>query len=131
MLKRSILIPLVLILVLSLVGASSHGNVNAQGGTPAPTAMTTGPTPIPPASFGSGATKIDIWDGLTGSDGAAFQAMLAQYAKETPDVTITDEEIGWNDLYAKLTAAFVAGTPPPMFVLHAAEIPQFASQGLL
>jgi ABC-type glycerol-3-phosphate transport system substrate-binding protein len=88
-------------------------------------------TTIPPAVIGSGATKISLWDGLTGSDGSTFDAMLTQYVKENPDVTITDEEIGWGSLYPKLTSAFVAGNPPDMFVLHAAEIPQFASQGTL
>src|SRR5262249_20187352 len=69
--------------------------------------------------------------GLTGSDGSTFDEMLGEYVKENPNISITDEEIDWNTFYAKLQAAFVAGTPPDMFVFHVAEIPVFASQGLL
>jgi len=107
----------VLVLMMSMVSVK---NTSAQEG---PTAT--------PAVIGSGNTKIAIWDGLTGSDGATFQEMLRQYVQENPDVSITDEEIAWGSLYPKLTSAFVAGTPPDMFVLHVAEIPQFASQDLL
>lgn len=39
--------------------------------------------------------------------------------------------IPWATLYAKLQAAFVAGDPPDVFLLHATEVPQFASFGLL
>ncbi len=135
MFKRSSFMRLSLVVIVAAMmfslSMASTVSTTAQAPTAAPTAAMTGPTPIPPAVIGTGATKISLWDGLTGSDGSTFQAMLTQYAKENPDVTITDEEIGWGSLYPKLTSAFVAGTPPDMFVLHAAEIPQFASQGTL
>jgi ABC-type glycerol-3-phosphate transport system substrate-binding protein len=34
-------------------------------------------------------------------------------------------------MYTKLQAAFVAGNPPDMFLLHATEVPQFSSYGVL
>src|SRR5579859_4005260 len=123
------MLPLALAVALVLITASTTVSVMAQNPTTTPTPMPA--TAIPPAVIGNGSTKIDLWDGLTGSDGATLDSMLTEYAKENPDVSITDEEMGWNDLYAKLTASFVAGTPPDMFIFHAAEIPQYASQGLL
>jgi ABC-type glycerol-3-phosphate transport system substrate-binding protein len=41
------------------------------------------------------------------------------------------EQIPWDTLYPKLQAAFVAGAPPDVFILHSAQIPQFADLGVL
>jgi ABC-type glycerol-3-phosphate transport system substrate-binding protein len=57
--------------------------------------------------------------------------MLAQFIEEHPEVSVTMEIIPWGTLYTKLQAAFVAGQPPDMFLLHASEVPQFASYGVL
>jgi len=100
--------------------------VQAQAATEAPT-----PTAIPSMDLGTGGTHIELWDGLTGSDGSTLDSMLSQFVKENPTISITDEEIDWNTFYAKLQAAFVAGNPPDMFIFHFSEIPVFASLGLL
>jgi multiple sugar transport system substrate-binding protein len=128
MFKRTTLITaLMFIVIAAMMIAVSSVSVIAQDATatPAPTATNVVST------IGSGNIQISLWDGLTGSDGATFDAMLSQYVTEHPEVSITDEQIAWNTFYAKLQAAFVAGNPPDMFVFHAAEIPVFASQGLL
>jgi ABC-type glycerol-3-phosphate transport system substrate-binding protein len=122
---------------LSLIGLSaaamaltlSISPIIAQSATDTPLPPT--PTPIVSTDLGTGGTHIALWDGLTGSDGSTFDSMLGQFVKENPDISITDEEIDWNTFYAKLQAAFVANQPPDMFVFHVAEIPVFASQGLL
>ena len=93
--------------------------------TPAPTA-----TPIV-AELGTGGTHISFWNGLTGSDGVTLNEMLAKFTEENPDISVTVEMIIWNTLYQKLQTAFVAGTPPDVFLLHASEIPQFGSYGVL
>jgi ABC-type glycerol-3-phosphate transport system substrate-binding protein len=103
----------------SLVGTS------AQDATPIPE-----PTAIV-GEFGTGGTHIAFWNGLTGSDGVTLNAMLAQFVEENPDISVTTEIIPWNTLYTKLQTAFVAGQPPDVFMLHASEIPQFASYGVL
>src|SRR5262245_65701883 len=96
MFKRSLFVVVAVLLAITYMAVASPPNhTKAQGGTATPTVMQ-GPTPIPPAVIGTGALKIDIWDGLTGSDGATFQAMLTDYANSNPDVAITDEEIGWG-----------------------------------
>jgi len=88
------------------------------------------PTPIV-ASFGEGDISISFWNGLTGSDGETLNAMLAEFVAENPDISVTTEIVDWNTLYTKLQAAFVAGNPPDVFMLHASEVPQFGSFGVL
>ncbi|MBL8132202.1 MAG: ABC transporter substrate-binding protein [Anaerolineae bacterium] len=83
------------------------------------------------AEIGSGGTHISFWNGLTGSDGVTLNEMLTQFAAENPDVSVTVEIIAWNTLYQKLQTAFVAGTYPDVFMLHASEVPQYASFGVL
>ena len=89
-------------------------------------------TPEPEVTeLGSGGTQITFWNGLSGSDGVTLNEMLQQFVKENPDISVRTEIIDWNSLYPKLQAAFVAGQPPDVFLLHASEIPQFQSLGVL
>lgn len=69
--------------------------------------------------------------GLTGSDGTTLNAMLAQFVEENPDISVTTEIIPWTTLYTKLQAAFVAGQGPDVFLVHASEVPQFQSYGVV
>lgn len=90
------------------------------------------PTETPAISeIGTGGTHISFWNGLTGSDGVTLNEMLTQFAAENPDISVTVEIIAWNTLYQKLQTAFVAGTQPDLFMLHASEVPQYASFGVL
>lgn len=113
MLKRLVIL-VVLMLALGMV-------VSAQDAEP---------TPIV-AELGTGSMRISFWNGLTGSDGVTLNEMLTQFVAENPDISVVTEIIPWNTLYAKLQAAFVAGNPPDVFMLHASEVPQFASFGVL
>lgn len=88
------------------------------------------PTPIV-ANIGTGDIQISFWNGLTGSDGETLNAMLADFVEANPDISVTTEIVEWNTLYTKLQAAFVAGNPPDVFMLHASEVPQFGSFGVL
>ena len=81
--------------------------------------------------LGTGGTQISFWNGLSGSDGVTLNKMLEQFVKENPDISVRTEIIDWNTLYPKLQAAFVAGQPPDVFLLHASEIAQFQSLGVL
>ena len=89
-------------------------------------------TPEPEVTeLGSGGTQITFWNGLSGSDGVTLNEMLKQFVKENPDISVRTEIIDWNTLYPKLQAAFVAGQPPDVFLLHASEVPLFQSLGVL
>ncbi len=125
MIKRSSLIALFVVLMATMLVFSMSLVSTAQDATPIPE-----PTAIV-SDLGSGGIRISFWNGLTGSDGVTLNAMLEQFVQEHPEISVTTEIIPWNTLYTKLQTAFVAGTPPDMFLLHASEIPQFASYGVL
>ena len=82
-------------------------------------------------SLGTGDIRISYWNGLTGSDGVTMNEMLAAFVAENPQFTVISEIVAWDTLYTKLQAAFVAGNPPDVFLLHASEVPQYASFGVL
>src|SRR5690606_31982440 len=88
------------------------------------------PTPIV-ANIGDGDISISFWNGLTGSDGETLNAMLIDFVEANPEISVTTEIVDWNTLYTRLLAAFVAGNPSDVFMLHASEVPQFGSFGVL
>jgi len=126
MFKRKSLLALAAVAVAGL--SLSVGATFAQDATPVPLPTA---TDIPPVELGTGGTHISFWNGLTGSDGVTLIDMLQPFASAHPEVSVTVEQIPWNTLYTKLQAAFVAGQPPDVIILHASEIPQFASYGVL
>jgi ABC-type glycerol-3-phosphate transport system substrate-binding protein len=122
--KRSSLLTLMfVVLVLAMVFSMTMVTTVAQDEEPTETPIV--------AEIGTGGTHISFWNGLTGSDGVTLNEMLAEFAEENPDVSVTVEMIAWATLYQKLQTAFVAGTYPDVFLLHASEIPQYASYGVL
>ena len=83
------------------------------------------------AMLGEGELNISYWNGLSGSDGVTMNEMLADFVVDNPDISVTSEIIPWITLYAKLQAAFVAGNPPDLILMHASEVPQYASYGVV
>ena len=81
--------------------------------------------------LGEGDFKVSFWHGLGGSDGETLNEMLVNFVDENPDVGVTAELIPWDTLYAKLQAAFLAGNPPDLVLMHASELPQYASYGVI
>jgi ABC-type glycerol-3-phosphate transport system substrate-binding protein len=127
MLKRTRTLGLLLALFTMMAFSLSLVSVQAQDATPEPP-----PTATPAISeLGTGELHISFWNGLTGSDGVTLNEMLAQFVEEHPEISVTTEIVEWNTLYTKLQAAFAAGAPPDVFMLHASEVPQFASYGVL
>src|SRR5215510_10374887 len=111
--------------LLALGAAALMGLTLSVGATFAQDAATPVPLPtatdIPPIELGSGGTHISFWNGLTGYDGVTLIDMLTPFTKDHPDISVTVEQIPWNTLYTKLQAAFVAGQPPDVIILHASE----------
>lgn len=124
--KRSTLVGLWgVFAVVTMMLVFSMFSISAQDATPVPE-----PTAIV-AEMGTGSTHISFWNGLTGSDGVTLNAMLEQFIADNPDLSVTTEIIPWGTLYTKLQAAFVAGQGPDVFMVHASEVPQFASYGVV
>ena len=88
------------------------------------------PTPAPPV-YGKGSTSLLFLNGLGGADGETMKGMLTNYAQENPAVSIDFETLGWPQVFAKLDATLVAGTPPELVIMHATEIPQYGSRKAL
>ena len=124
MIKRVVLICLLVVTLATATLFSATTPTIAQD-DPQPTA-----TPIV-ADIGAGETRISFWNGLTGSDGVTLNEMLADFAADNPDISVTVEMIAWATLYQKLQTAFVAGEEPDVFLLHASEIPMFGYYGVL
>ncbi|MBN2471682.1 MAG: extracellular solute-binding protein [Anaerolineae bacterium] len=123
MFKRLSLVALSVVLLGAMFMVSMNmGTVQAQD-DPAPTAT--------PVTVGSGGLEISFWNGLTGSDGVTLIQMMNAFAEENPDISVVTEQIAWNDLYAKMQAAFVAGQPPDVFLLHGEEVPQYYDFGVI
>ncbi|MEZ4666389.1 MAG: ABC transporter substrate-binding protein [Anaerolineae bacterium] len=129
MFKRTTLLSLMIIVLVIGIGFSlTVASTVAQDATPTPFPTA---TPVPAFELGSGGTHITFWNGLTGSDGATLVEMLQGFITDHPEVSVTMEEIDWGILYPKLQAAFVAGTPPDVVILHSAQIPEYAGYGVL
>jgi ABC-type glycerol-3-phosphate transport system substrate-binding protein len=118
--NRIIFLSICLLLLVMNVLVSS-----AQDATPVPE-----PTAIV-SELGTGSIHISFWNGLTGSDGVTLNEMLAQFVVEHPEISVTTEIIPWGTLYTKLQASFVANEAPDVFLVHASEISQFASYGVV
>jgi ABC-type glycerol-3-phosphate transport system substrate-binding protein len=124
MFKRSFLITFCMVcMIVAMMFSLSLFSVVAQDDMEEPTPDV--------AELGTGDLHISYWSGLTGSDGIVMNEMLAQFVQENPDISVTSEILPWNTLYAKLQAAFVAGNPPDLILMHASEVPQFANFGVL
>ncbi len=95
-----------------------------------PSAPTPEPTPVVSA-FGQCDDPMRFWHGLTGADGAVFAEMLQQYAEANPDACLESQGIPWDLFFQKYPTAVAAGEPPDLVVIHAAEVNQMASQGLM
>jgi multiple sugar transport system substrate-binding protein len=81
--------------------------------------------------LGASDLKVSYWHGLSGSDGATMNEMLADFVDQNPDVGVTAELLPWDTLYAKLQASFLAGTPPDLILMHASELAQYAGYGVM
>ena len=81
--------------------------------------------------LGASDLKVSYWHGLSGSDGATMNEMLADFVDQNPNIGVSAELLPWETLYAKLQASFLAGTPPDLVLMHASELPQYAGYGVM
>jgi len=120
---------LAITLALSFAAFSHSGGALAADATVTPTPAPTATNVV--ANLGSGGTHLAFWNGLTGSDGSTMADLLTGFVKDHPEISVTMEEIPWDTMYPKLQTALVGGTPPDVVIMHSAQIPQFASYGVL
>ena len=73
---------------------------------------------------------ITYWNGLTGADGKVMDELIDRFTAET-GIRIEQQRLPWAELYAKLQLAVPAGEGPDLVLIHTAEVPHFAHDGVL
>src|SRR5690348_2390287 len=64
--------------------------------------------------------KVDLayWNGFTGGDGPAMQALVKQFVGSHDKIGIKNNTIQWTDFYQRLPAATKAGKGPDVGAMH-------------
>ena len=75
-------------------------------------------------------TSITYWNGLTGADGKVMDELIDRFTAET-GIKIEQQRLPWAEMYAKLQVAVPAGEGPDLALIHTAEVPHFANDGVL
>jgi len=123
--RIALFLSLLSLAILTMIAAVVPATAQDATATPPPT-----PT-LSAQTQGSGSTQLTILHGLTGGDGDAFNKMVAAFVEANPDFAINNQALPWDQMFQRLQASFVAGDPPDVFIVHTAEIPQFASLGIM
>ncbi|MGW4637090.1 ABC transporter substrate-binding protein [Sphaerisporangium sp. NPDC004334] len=79
---------------------------------------------------GSGPVTVNYWM-WDANQQPQYQACADAFHKANPKYTVKISQYGWDDYWSTLTASFVSGTAPDVFISHLSNYPQFAAQGQL
>lgn len=83
------------------------------------------------AAAGAGPAEIVFWNGYTGPDRPAVEALVAKFNETNPGVKIKMEIMPWDSLYQKLMPALVAGTGPDIIGFAVSRVSEYAAAGRL
>lgn len=75
--------------------------------------------------------ELRFWNGFSGPDGKAMEAIVKEYNATHPDVRIKMEIIPWGTYYDKVTLGIASKNAPDVFVLHAPRIAEYAEHDAL
>lgn len=104
-------------------GAAGLAVAGSLGGLVAPPALAASPR--------ASKTSIVFQSGLTGGDGDAMLALVRQFMKQNPDISVKNEFVDWGTFFSKLFAALAAGKGPDVFIIHLQEMLEFQSKNAL
>jgi multiple sugar transport system substrate-binding protein len=93
-------------------------------------AATTAIATAPRRALGQPKATITYWNGLTGADGKVMDELIDRFTAET-GIRIEQQRLPWAEMYAKLQVAVPAGEGPDLALIHTAEVPHFANDGVL
>src|SRR5262245_15536343 len=68
--------------------------------------------PAVPAGADAVSGEVRVVSNWTGSEGEAFQAVIDAFQAANPDVTVTIEQVPFDQTQALLTQRFASGDPP-------------------
>jgi len=76
-----------------------------------------------------GRTVITFWNGFTGPDRAAVEALVQQFNESQDEITVEMTITPWDSLYATLPSALSAGEGPDVIGVNFNYLPVYASSG--
>ena len=120
--KLAIFVSLVMMLSLALVGCSGGGGDTATSGGASGAAAT--------ANTGD-VVDINLWAGFTGDDAKAMEGMVATFNEENPNINVTFYTAPWSDMFTKFAASYGTDAGPDAIIMHATDIPNFASREMI
>ena len=77
------------------------------------------------------ALALAYWNGFTGGDGPAMQALVKSFSDEYDNISIENNTIDWADFYQRLPAAAQAGKGPDVGVMHLDQLATNAARNVL
>lgn len=101
------------------------------------------------AACGGGGAGTTSGEGTAGGDGAAggavtiqywlwdsnqlpaYQACATAFTEKNPTITVSIEQLGWDDYWSGIQTGFVSGEAPDVFTNHLAKYPEFVATGQL
>lgn len=75
--------------------------------------------------------KLRVVSNWTGSEGAAFKAVIDGFRAQAPNVEVEIDQVPFDQTQAQLAQQFAAGSPPDVAVALPGIVRQFSQQGLL
>lgn len=96
-----------------------------EEGTPPPDAE------APDGEVAGVAGTVSVVITWTGSEGEAFEAVIAGFEERNPEVDVRIVQVPFGELNAQLTQQFAAGDPPDVATVFPGLIRLFAGQGFL
>lgn len=72
--------------------------------------------------------KYVLWDT---NQLPAYQECATQFQAANPGITISIEQLGWDDYWTGISTGFISGTAPDVFTNHLAKYPEFVELGQL
>lgn len=90
-----------------------------------------------PASSGGGSSAasgghvtLTYWNGFTGPDGPTVTALVNQFNKSHPGITIKMSIMPWDVFYQKLLPSFAGGNAPDIVAMDTQQLPQYATKNV-
>jgi multiple sugar transport system substrate-binding protein len=74
---------------------------------------------------------LSYWNGFTGGDGPAMDALVKAFNDDQPDITVKQNTIEWADFYQRLPAAVQAGKGPDVGVMHLDQLATNAARQVI
>jgi multiple sugar transport system substrate-binding protein len=81
--------------------------------------------------YTGGALSLAYWNGFTGGDGPAMDALVKEFQSANEKITIEANTIEWGDFYQQLPAATRAGKGPDVGAMHLDQLATNAARQVI